>query len=166
MIGKAQTKRLQERVDANRERRQRELESTRPYRERMREVNEAYQVVPRMDFWCDACAGFDESKGDIVAVGHKGVRAPSGHLPFAFYQGQCPKGHMVMRHITDKHRDPYYHKSIKMRRERAMAADDLLQPNDPRFRLVYPNQWAKMEAERKADEERAELEKYAREHRE
>ncbi len=130
----------------------------------MREITDAFPRVPRMDFWCEACAGFDRTKGDVVAMAYKDVKTPTGYLPFARYVGHCEKGHMVLRFITDKHRDPYYHQSEKMRRERAMAADDLLQPNDPRFRVVYPNQWAKMEAQRKADEETTELEKYAREH--
>lgn len=166
MIGKVQAQRLRDRIDSNREKRQREIEKSRPYRERVREVNDAYQIVPRMDFWCDGCGGHDESKGDIVAVGRKDAKYPSGQLPIARYVGECPRGHLVIRHITEKNRDPYYYKSLKMKRERAMAADDLLQPSDPRFKQVYPNQWAKMEAERRAMEEHEELKRYAERNRE
>jgi len=160
MIGKKQTERLRERIEKNRQDRQQKIEASRPYRERVREAQEAAPVVPRMDFWCEACSVWDKSKGDIVAVARKRVSSPTGALPRAWYTGECPQGHMVIRHITDKNTDPYYRQSLKMHRERQMAADDLLQPSDPRFRVVYPAQWEQMQAQRRAQEEAREIEEY------
>lgn len=164
MIGKTQAKRLQERIEANRERRQKEIEKSRPYKEREREVTEALSVIPRMDFWCEACAQWDRSKGDIVAVARKQVKYHDNDLPQARYTGFCPKGHMVMRFITEKNRDPYYRQSFKMYQERKKAADDLLQPSDPRFKQVYPQAWEKLQAEQRAREEQKDIEEYNKKH--
>lgn len=158
MIGKAQAKRLQDRIDANMETRRKAIEASQPYRDRTREINDAPGRLPRMEFWCEACGVVDDRKGDVVAVAYKDVKHPKNQLPIARYVGYCPKGHMVMRFITDKNRDPYYHLSVKMQYERRRSADDMLQPNDPRFRIVYPRQWEKMEADRHAAEESAAIE--------
>lgn len=160
MIGKKQAERLQERIEKNRAARQSAIEKSRPYREREREVNEAPKIVPRMDFWCQACGEYDRTKGDIVAVARKQSWHPSGGLPSARYAGECPKGHLVLRFITEKNRDPYYRQSEKMHRERKAAADDLLQPNDPRFRQVYPAQWERLQAVKRAEEEAQAIKEY------
>lgn len=41
------------------------------------------------------------------------------------------------RYITDVHLDPYFTESEMVRRERVDFADDMLQPDDPRFKKLY-----------------------------
>lgn len=73
-------------------------------------------------------------------------------VPYAYYEGMCPAKHLARRHITDKHLDPYYHLSAMIRKQRHDMRDDLLTPADPRFRIVYPRQWAQLEEEREMRE--------------
>lgn len=103
---------------------------------RENEIRTAPVRMERMSFWCDKCAR------DCAGPGYKEVRVPKGSMWFAFYRGFCPKGHHVLRRITDKLDDPYFYKSVFVRREQAMHADDFLTPNDVRFREVYPQAWA------------------------
>lgn len=68
----------------------------------------------------------------------------------AYYLGSCPNGHTVRREITL--RDRYYDLSPLVRKERLVHADDLLTPNDYRFRHVYPDKWRALEEERERRE--------------
>jgi hypothetical protein len=148
---------LKERIDTQRIGRALSMEGARVSRERVREVNDAYPYIIRYDFWCDHC------KEDIVTRAWKDARASSGRLPIARYVGYCPKcQRQVYRHITEKHLDPYYHRSLKIRKERILLADAMLQPHEPRFRLVYQDAWADIVAQRKAEEEAKEQQEYAR----
>jgi hypothetical protein len=145
---------LRKRVKRNRE--ERAADKRRIEREQLR--YQEYQDAPeqtQMGFWCRACnadfeapalktfaMGFDVDKGCAYAI-----------LPlFAFFVGHCPKGHKAIRHISDKHTDPYYMESAMLKQQRLALADDLLQPDDPRFRIKYPQQWRAMQE----DKERAE----------
>ncbi len=142
--------RLRKRVDANRASRQRDLERTQAYRDRMREIADAYPRV-LTQFWCDTCSL------DVEGMGVKQVRGPQGRLPWAWYEGRCAKNHVVLRRITEKQGDPYYVRSEKLKRERIDMADAMLQPHEPRFRLVYPDQWKAIQAQSEADREARDL---------
>ncbi len=141
---------LRQRIDARRAEREREKDRTQAYRDRMRMIAEAPDDA-RTGFWCDECGR------DVVALAAKVCQRMKTQEPRAFYVAACPRGHRLIRRITDKQFDPYYHQSTIMRRERVERADDMLQPHDPRFRIVYPEVWKKMEAEREAAREHADL---------
>jgi len=74
-----------------------------------------------------------------------------------WFIAKCPKCKTeCVRYGTDKHLDPYFRKSKKMRIERDKYRDDLVQPSEPRFKSLYPEQWAKMErAKEKWEQKRA-----------
>lgn len=102
-----------------------------------------------MDFWCNE----RKCKKDIIALGYK-VEYTRGEYPKAVYKGRCERGHEVERRITDRHNDPYFYLSEKLKYERWKAGDDLLQPSDPRFKTVYPRQWEKLQAEMEEEKEK------------
>ena len=116
------------------------------YRSLDKFLNERYNDIrgtfPRVktNFWCDEC------NADFTGMGHKEVRKPPGGLWFAFYRAFCPKGHTAIRRITDQHLDPYFWRSRWVKKDRAAHADEMLTPADPRFKLVYPEQWEKIKA--------------------
>ena len=142
---------LMQRVQARRKKRAHDLTKTQWYADRQRAIADAPRRTA-MDFWCVEC-GRDFSCADAVKLTstHQGV-------PRAYYEGMCPERHTAIRYVTDKHADPYYHQSAVLRAQRAQMADDMLTPADPRFRIVYPKQWAQLEAEREQAELAAELE--------
>lgn len=61
--------------------------------------------------------------------------------------GDC--GRRMIRLINDARNDPYYRLSTKTRRDVRIYADDLIQPDDPRFDVLYPH--IKREREEKAE---------------
>ncbi len=144
-MNQAKVKRLIDRVDRRKEERDRELASTQAYRDRTRAIRDA-KNVDVTGFWCADC------KRDFQGVGIKQIREPAGMYPIAWYRGTCPRGHQTIRYITDKDHDPFYFLSVELAHERARLDDDLLQPSDPRFRLVYPDKWASMERQREENE--------------
>lgn len=92
------------------------------------------------EFWCDAC------QRDFETTGVKQVQFAhgTGTVPFAYYVGKCPCGSFARRRITDKLDDPYFYKSEVIRKQQAQFSDDLLPPTHPRFKTVYPQQYAKL----------------------
>lgn len=143
---------LEKRVESNREQRARDATLGAEYRERMKLIQETPDHLP-MGFWCTTC------ESDFEGMGHKcddlyGYDLDSGKLyatgtprPRAWYAGICPEGHRAIRRITDKLTDPYYWQSEVLKRQRVQMADDLVQPDDPRFAKLYPEQWRKMNEE-------------------
>lgn len=92
----------------------------------------------KSDFWCDRC------KRDFDATGHKEVRVPPKGVWFGYYVGICPEGHHALRYITDKLLDPFFYKSVRVKVQQGKYADEMLQPWQPRFRQLYPQQYAKL----------------------
>ena len=87
-----------------------------------------------IDFYCDKHGDF--SSNYFVRENRFGK----------WFVAKCPKcGSECVRYSTDKHLDPYFKKSEKMKREREKYRDDLVQPGDSRFKSLYPEQWDKME---------------------
>lgn len=125
--------------------RQRLKDMTQDERDRIRAITDAPNRQ-MFDFWCADCTA------DFKAPAWKDTRHTSYGQRLAWYTGFCPKGHKAIRHITDKHLDPYYNLSDIIRHQRQEYADALLTPADPRFRKLYPAQWRRMEAEREAHE--------------
>lgn len=130
-------KELGERVQS----RQKELDAEKLARKRMdalgAEIREAPEMK-QMDFFCREC------NRDFIATGYKRVHRDG----MGTYLGACPNGHGCVRYITEKWRDPYWELSPKVRFDRLKYADDMLTPEDPRFKTVYPQQWKAIEARR------------------
>lgn len=130
---------LRRRVEINRADRERD-EKLRLWLEgRVKEIKNAPERV-RTSFFCDQC------DADWDGPGYKQVRWPTYSLWYAYYIGYCPKRHPCVRRITDKFNDPYFYKSYIIRKEQARMSDDLLPDWHPRFKYVYPKQWAEMQA--------------------
>lgn len=127
-------------VERNREERERTEKFKKALYERRDEIRNAPAVMPVMAFWCDTC------KRDTTGPGFKEIRWPKNGIWFAFYRGFCLKGHALVRRITDKLGDPYFYKSKLVRVQQSKHADDFLTPDDPRFKDVYPTQWADYQA--------------------
>lgn len=138
-------KKLGKIAKANREGRAMDERRDKTYRDRLKEVQTASQYAS-LGFWCSTC------RRDFDAVGTKQTRN-ADPLPIAWYGALCPSGHVAIRRITDKLRDPYFHLSDYIRHQQAEHADDFLTPADPRFRYKYPVQWARIEEERRQREE-------------
>jgi len=137
MIEKKLIKKLQKRYEMLTKKRADRMERERPLRERAEVIFSAPRVIIT-DFWCQKC------KRDCSGVGFRRVCTSRKLLPTAWLEGICPKGHIIMRYITDKEEDPYYNLSLMVQEQRYKMADDLLTPNDPRFKEVYPKQWAEL----------------------
>lgn len=135
---------LQQRVDRNRKEREREKKWREYLDARWKLINEAARFH-KTDFWCRHCTL------DFTAYGFKRV-STAVPPPDAWYEAFCPLGHFAVRHITDKPRDPYYRESVLIRQQRHELRDELLQPDDPRFKHVYPTQWRRMQEEMKQAE--------------
>lgn len=95
-----------------------------------REWTEAQDGI-RMPFWCSPCAR------DFHAKGYKRLHNDG----MATYRGECPKGHIAVRYITKKWLDPYWEQSRNVQIDREKHADDMLTPDNPRFKKIYPAQW-------------------------
>jgi len=154
----ARKERLKKRVDASRAYRERMQEYGKEYRERVALIRSAYGLTP-MQFWCERCrkdfdaTGYLHSTLWVLNVDTGMTELSHEAWPSAWYESECPKRHNAIRYHTDKHRDPYYHFSEIVKRGRARMERDLIQPNDPRFKLVYPEQWKRLQAEREAQEQ-------------
>lgn len=130
-------KRLKKRVELNREERDRHQKLVRWLEEREKEIKIAKERV-MTSFFCDTC------DADWDGVGFKQIRVPKGSMWFAYYIGYCPAGHPCVRRITDKLNDPYFYRSYILKKEQAKHADDFLPHWHPRFKLVYPEAYAKL----------------------
>jgi hypothetical protein len=114
------------------ERTQEELDAEEEHQKRIGERVKEITAAPfrqRLPFWCGKC------RRDLEAIGTKNIIEYA--LPIAFYRAACPKGHRIIRHITERLSDPYFHESAFVRRMAREMERDLIQPGDPRFRRIY-----------------------------
>lgn len=85
-------------------------------------------------FWCERC----RSDLDLFAVMKDNGRA-------RWFYARCPHcGSGLMRYVDEKHKDPYYRKSVKIRKEREKHRKDMLQPGDAGFQTLYPESYAQL----------------------
>lgn len=84
-------------------------------------------------FYCAKCGE------DFVHAALRQVEADfeSPELLHAFYRAKCRAGHWVIRLVTDRHRDAYWARSKAVARDKAAHAQDLLQPFEEGFQLLY-----------------------------
>ena len=125
-------KKLRDRFDELYAKRMKERAEQSPMLERVRDIMDAPKRT-LMDFWCDKC------HKDFRVLAHKCVGTARPVL-VAWYVGYCPKGHKAVRRITDKLSDPYYGMSLMVARQRWEMRDAFVQPGDPRFKQLYPEQ--------------------------
>lgn len=130
-------KRLKAYYDDIRKKREAIAEKNAPFLDRVKAIMDAPRVA-RLDFWCTVC------KKDCTGPGYRQVATIRERVPTAWYVAFCPQGHRMIRRITDKSDDPYYYQSMFLQRQRMDMAMDLLTPDDPRFRILYPKQWEEL----------------------
>lgn len=84
------------------------------------------------DFYCSEC------KLDFKSQAIKQIEEDwSANQRIAYYKTKCFKGHWCMRLITDKEKDGYYQKSRMIAKQRGMYHNDILQPFETNYNLVY-----------------------------
>jgi len=123
--------------DDIRKKREEIAEKNAPFLDRVKAIMDAPRFAT-VDFWCDKC------QKDCTGRGYRQVCTLRERTPTAWYLGFCSKGHRMIRRITDKSSDPYYNQSIFLMRQRNEMALDLLTPDDPRFKILYPKQWKEL----------------------
>lgn len=107
--------------------------------ERAQEIKDAPESQ-MMDFYCDTC------KRDFGAMGFKQVRIPKKSVWFAFYEANCPNNHKALRYITDKLTDPYFFNSPFVREQQNQFEDAMITPDNPRFKLLYPEAYERIKS--------------------
>ena len=138
---------LTKRVENIYDERQREEDEDKRRQARRKECEQADDIT-KTDFWCTR-------HGDTTGMAYKVIFRNSDGLNAyyeAFNNHAWPKELMtcgckgLRRWITDKHQDPYYVKSEKIRLEARKAQDsgDLLQPGDWMFDIKYPEHKRKL----------------------
>ena len=113
-----------------------------PFRERVEAIFKA-PLRTTQDFWCDTC------KRDCTGTGYRRVCTVREWGPTAWFVGYCPEGHKMLRWITDKDSDPYYYRSELLQRQRLEMMDDFITPDDPRFKILYPEKWKELQQPKK-----------------
>jgi len=147
---------LKKRVESNREHREDDKKLYEHLTARERLVAEA-PLEQEMDFYCPTCNKHQSLLGRKAIVYGLDLDKNEDYLfqPItASFRSRCPKGHYVRRYITDAKHDPYF-KSPILRRLAYEMRDEMLQPNDPRFRKVYPKQWEEFERQKEENEKYA-----------
>ena len=104
--------------------------------------------IKTISFWCDRC-GIDEENTYHEKVAHY----PSGVVKWN--ESRCVLcGDKIIRYITERHLDPYFFRSKKVKMERMKHEKDLIQPSDPRFKKLYPAEYERIEAVKEANEKK------------
>lgn len=85
------------------------------------------------EFYCEPC------KEDFLAHAIKEVETDWSCLTqsIAFYRTKHWCGTWCMRLVTDRHRDSYWFKSLKVARDRGKHSLDTIQPHETNFQLLY-----------------------------
>ena len=133
---------LVNRYDDRRREREERHKLLEPFVDRVNEIRQAPRVT-KSDFFCTTC------KKDFAGIAFKQVSSIRAMLPTAWFVGKCPEGHTALRRITDKITDPYYNLSLMVAKQRADMALDFIDPTDPRFKELYPEQYRKLHGEEK-----------------
>ena len=81
-----------------------------------------------------------------------------------FFRARCGKcGNRLVRYISEKHLDPYYRESRKIKVERGRFANDLIQPGEAGFKMFYKKQYDELEEKKEKYEKEQRLKKIERE---
>jgi hypothetical protein len=137
MSNKSIIQRLKDRLNRATEERQAKEAEEQPFKDRLKEIFTAPRSVVT-DFYCSVC------KRDCSGTGYRQVCTIRQWAPTAWYVGNCPKGHKMIRRITDKSSDPYYEMSPMIQRHRYEMRNAFMDPSDPRFKLLYPDKYEEL----------------------
>lgn len=89
------------------------------------------QFLPSYDFWCEIC------QEDFTAPARKSSYRFEGNI-ISTIRGRCPECETIaIRYATHRDQDPYYAKSLKIRRQRNQYALEMLQAEQYGFRTQY-----------------------------
>lgn len=95
-------------------------------------INDAHMLT-LTDFFCEEC---QEDFKDF-ALKQVEVDWSNSTQHIAFYRTRCDNGHYCIRYITDRHMDPFFQRSKEMAHQRATHAEDIIQPHETGFNLLY-----------------------------
>jgi hypothetical protein len=100
--------------------------------ERQEEIDRAkeWDVI---EFFCAQC------QEDFAHFANKQVETDWSNTAqkIAFYKGKHDCGTWAIRHITDKFNDPYWLESPQVARDRGTHHNDLLQPFETGYQLLF-----------------------------
>lgn len=123
---------LKERLDGNKREKEEEQRNQQAIA-----IRPELALAPRYEvnaYWCTMCLRDYDATGKLLIEGH-------GRNQSGVYVSECPDGHKNYRYVTDKTNDPYFTRSRRVQADRSRYADDFLNPHDPRFKQLYPEQW-------------------------
>lgn len=93
-------------------------------------------MLPIVNFFCRFC------RRDLELPAQK-----ESNRYGEWFSAQCPDcGEKLIRYLTEIKNDPYYKLSPRVQKDRWLHRKDIVQPDDPEFKLFYPKQWQKMES--------------------
>jgi len=102
-------------------------------REEREEDIKSYEDKKVLDFWCDVCS--IEFKSQALKQIEQDWNNLDQHI--AYYKSKCWNGHWCIRLITDRYKDSYYKRSRVVANDRAKHIDDILQPHETGFNMLY-----------------------------
>lgn len=94
--------------------------------------------VKRINFYCERC------REDWHLIAYKRwLNSVVGEA----WQAKCPTCRKRLKRLSDTHakEDPYFRKSRFTKMQLRKHIDSLIQPDDPRFKLLYPEQAKKIQ---------------------
>lgn len=81
-----------------------------------------------LDFYCKRC------DKDFISIGRKVIDA---WKPIAYYTTKHECGSRAIRHITDRHQDPYFFKSRKVAKDRGENSNAMIQHFETGYQMLY-----------------------------
>lgn len=116
-------------------------------------------MIKTISFYCKPC-GLDQERLPVENSYSQEMATELGlsQIP-RWYEARCEKCNAkVLRYITDKHLDPYFRLSKKLKIEREKNKKDLLQYGQDGFQTLYPESYKKFQEVEEKIFERRELE--------
>jgi ribosomal protein S27AE len=106
------------------------------------------EKLESFDFWCNVC------QEDFTSPARKTRYRLEGDV-IATIRGECPScGETAIRYATHRDQDPYYQRSLKIRRQRNQYKIEMLQGKEYGFRTHYGDPDAELNKTIAREEER------------
>lgn len=106
--------------------------------------------VKRINFYCEGCRNDWHLLAQL-----RWLNSEVGHAWVARCPNEKCRKKVVRLRDVDAPRDRYFRKSKYTKMQLRKHIDSLIQPDDPRFDMLYPHVKKKINAKREADERRA-----------
>lgn len=87
-----------------------------------------FKEVELLTFWCDRC------RVDFTGRARKQI---DSWVPIAYYKIKHPCGTWTLRRVTDRLNDLYWFKSKAVAIDRGVGFNDLLQPFESGYNMLY-----------------------------